>query len=46
MFVPDLNISTLLGMKNPPQIYNKFNKKDGPGSAGSNFSNELSEKKG
>lgn len=27
MYVPDLNMSTLIGMKNPPQLFSKFNKK-------------------
>ncbi len=27
MFVPELTISTLLGMKNPPQLFSRFNRK-------------------
>jgi hypothetical protein len=47
MYVAELNMSTLLGMRNPPQLFSRFNRKqeDRVDSIGSNFSEDFTVKK-
>lgn len=47
MYVAELNVSTLLGMRYPPQLFSRFNRKqeDRTDSIGSNFSEDFTVKK-